>query len=404
MNVKRNGVGLLAALLGGLALGACGGQEAPPRLETTIDTVAGVVHVRHEGSAPEWTLEPVLEIGEAGGLSDAPSPEEFGRVARVVADGAGRVYVADQMLPAIRVFGPAGRYLRTIGRGGAGPGELGGLYGMEWLAPDTFLVVDPGNARLTALTVAGEQVEQWRWARLSGPAKLYLFNGGRGEAYAIVLAPERVDGRLLARWGRFTLAHAPEVFELPTPETLVLQLPENEEICETEQSIGFQSNPYAPMLVRAPAPGRERAVGVSDAYRIAFIDPEGDTTRVLERSVATTPIPDSARTRLAAEIDTFHTRYHGADCHGEIAEAATLPILRDLFFDYDGRLLVEYNRPDGPAFDLLDGEGHWIATFPALDRDRSVPPYLRGDRLYTVTRDSLGVQRVQVNRLVAPEG
>lgn len=394
----------LAPVLASLVLFGCGGQSPAARLEAAVDTVAGVVHFRYAGSAPEWALEPVLEIGTTGGLSDAPPPDEFGRIARVVSDGEGRIYVADQMPPEIRVFDSGGEHVQTLGRKGAGPGELGGLYGMEWLARDTLLLVDPGDARLTALTVEGEPVGQWEWAPLSGPAKLFLFNGGRDEAYVLVLRPGPAEERLTRFWGRFTLTGPPDTLEVPTEESLAVQLPENSEICRTPQMVGFQNNPYAPMLVMAPGPDMERVVATSDVYRIAFIDIDGDTVRTLSRTVPPVPLPDSARIRLEAEIDTFRTRYHGADCQGKIAEVEVLPVLRDLFFDYDGRLLVEHNRPEGPAFDLFDRDGTWLATFPAPDRDRSIPPYLRSDRLYTVTRDSLDVQRVQVHRLVVPEG
>lgn len=391
------------ALAGSVGLAACAGDDVAARVETTIDTIAGVVHVGYSGSAREWRLEPVVEIGSAGALSDAPSPDEFGRIARVVADADGRVYVGDRMPPEIRVFGPDGGHVGTIGREGAGPGELGGLHGMAWLAPDTLFVVDPGNARLTALTLDGEQVAQWRWVRLSGSVR-FLFNGGRGEAYAVVLRPGQGDERLTSYWGRFTLAGPPDTVAIPTEESLGVELPENVETCRFPQGIGFEYNPYAASLLKVPAPGLERAVAISDAYRIAFLDADGDTVRVLSRTVPAVPLPDSARTRLAAEIDTFHTRYRGADCEGEIAEVDMLPVIRDLYFDHDGRLLVEYNRPEGMAFDLFDRDGRWIATFPAPDRDRAVPPYLFGDRLYTVARDSLDTQRVQVHRLIAPAG
>ena len=402
--VLRGGVpGALVVLLGAVALAACEGEEVTVRRETTIDTIAGVVHVRHEGSAPEWGLEPVVEIGAMGGVSDAPSPDEFGRIARVIGDGEGRVYVADQMPPEIRVFGPDGGHVRTVGRKGAGPGEFGGLYGVAWLAPDTFLVVDPRNARVAALTVDGEPIDQWDWAPLSGPAKMYLFNGGPGEAYTLVLRSGTGEERLSPAWGRFTLDGPPDTLEIPTAESLGVELPENAEICRTEQMIGFQDNPYAASVLKAPAPELERVVAVSDAYRLAFIDAEGDTVRVISRAVPAVPLPDSARASVEAEIEEFRTRYHGADCEGEIAETDVLPILRDLYFDHHGRLLVEYNRPEGVAFDLFDRDGRWIATFPAPDRDRSVPPYLYDDRLYTVARDSLDVQRVRVHRTVAPE-
>ncbi|MFO7893301.1 MAG: hypothetical protein R6U63_06195 [Longimicrobiales bacterium] len=392
-------LGIAVLAVAGVSAVGCDGEDPAHRLETTIDTVAATVHVIHRGGRADDKLEPVMEIGGVGGLTDAPSPEEFGRIARVVGDVDGRVYVSDQIPPEIRIFGPDGSHLRTVGREGAGPGELGGLYGAAWLAPDTLLVVDPGNARLAALTTEGEQVRQWGWARMSGRARAFLFNGGPGEAYGYVPVPGRRDGeRLGSAWVRYTLHSPPDTMEIPTVETLGVELPENLELCRNDVGLGFLSNPYAPSLIRVPAPGLERAVALSPEYRIAFIDRSGDTVRVISRHVPRVPLPDSARSSLEAERAEFRTTWRGADCEGEITSTDVLPVLRDLYFDHHGRMLVEYNRPEGVAFDLFDREGRWIATFPAPDRDPSVPPYLYDDWLYTVVRDSLDVQRVRVHR------
>jgi hypothetical protein len=49
---------------------------------------------------------------------------EFGSVAGVAADDTGRIFVADVRLQTVHVLDAAGRPLRTIGRGGEGPGEF----------------------------------------------------------------------------------------------------------------------------------------------------------------------------------------------------------------------------------------------------------------------------------------
>lgn len=395
----------LVALMSLVKLTACGGDRgADIRLETTIDTVGGVVQVQHAGAAPEWRLEPVLEIGEGGGLTEAPSPAEFGRIARVISDLDGRVYVAEQMPPEIRVFGPDGSHVRTLGRKGAGPGEFGGLHGMAWLAEDTMLVADYGNARLARMTVEGEPVGQWGWVPITGPSKRFLFNGGPGEAYVYVIVQGQRGGeRLGSVWVRYALAGAPDTLRIPDEESLGVSLPTNGVICRGD-GIGFISNQYAPSVIARPAPGLQRAVAVSSEYRIAFLDPVGDTVRVIARDVPPVPLPDSIRAAEEAAYQEFRRAWRGADCQGAIAETGVRPVLRDLFFDHHGRLLVEYNRPAGVAFDLFDRRGRWIATFSAPDRDTAIPPYLHGDRLSTVDRDSLDIQRVRVHRLVAPAG
>jgi hypothetical protein len=397
--MRRRGVP--AILAAATLLASCGpGDPDGATLETTVDTVGGIIHVRHTGRAPEWRLEPLVTLGEIGGLAEAASPEEFGRVVRVMADPAGRIYVADALAHEIRVFGPGGDHLSTLGREGAGPGEIAGLHGMVWLAPDTMLVMDYGNARLAQLTTDGEQVGQWPWARLTG--RPLLFNGGEGEAHAVVLVPGREGGpRIRSVWGRYRLGEATDTLEIPGAESLGVELPSGYAICEAAgRGISVYSNEFAPALRRVPAPALERAVAISSEYRIAFIDAEGDTTRLITRDAPPVPLPDSAWARVRDEYSEWRNQWRGASCEGSISRPEHLPVVRDLDFDHYGRLLVEYSRADGAAFDVFERDGRWLGTFAAPPRDETVPPYLLDGRLYTVTRDSLGVQRVRVDRLV----
>jgi len=157
----------------------------------------------------------------------------------------------------------------------------------------------------------------------------------------------------------------------------------------------------ATSLLAVPAPHGERAVAVTDAYRIAFLNPTGDTVRVLSRTAPRTPLPDEAWSELQAEYDEWKADYAGADCEGEISEPEYMPVLRALHFSYDGRMLVEYNAPTGPAFDVFSPEGIWVGTMPMPDRDEFVPAFLRSDRFYIGTKDSLDVQQVRVFKVHA---
>ena len=84
-----------------------------PVVENPAAPVAGRVTVE---LVPEWTL---------GGEDD---PDNFfGIVGEVFADDAGNVYLVDNQLAEVQVFAPDGRWLRTLGRRGDGPGEVRNL-------------------------------------------------------------------------------------------------------------------------------------------------------------------------------------------------------------------------------------------------------------------------------------
>jgi hypothetical protein len=69
---------------------------------------------------------PVLELEEdlSIGGPQAEGESVFGRILGFVVDDNGAIYVLDQKDSHIRAFDASGRYLRTIGRKGQGPGEL----------------------------------------------------------------------------------------------------------------------------------------------------------------------------------------------------------------------------------------------------------------------------------------
>lgn len=375
-----------------LLLTGCDGPEASS-FATTTDTVGDVIHVRHSGRAPEWTLEPVLSLGDIGTLASAPSPEEFGRVRSVVSDAEGRVFIADGLALEIRVFGPDGAFLRRLGRKGGGPGEMEGVHGAAWLGEDTLVVMDFGNARLMRMTANGEHVDQWPWLRISGSSRFY-HQGGRRELYAYAIRTGQEGQRSRSTWVRYTPEGPVDSLDVPREEP-----PSGSAVVCRGDGIGFFSNPFADRLLAAPAPGGERVVGRAFDYRLAFLDAEGDTIRVLTREVEAVPLADAAWDSVDAGYREFRKRFAGAECEGSISRPPQRPVLRDLFYDHDGRLLVEHTTPAGPMFDLFGPAGRWLATIPAPVHDRSVPPFLRDDHLYLTTLDSLGIQRVRGFRL-----
>jgi hypothetical protein len=78
---------------------------------------------------------PILELkdGLSIGGPEAKGQEVFDDIGEFVVDDAGNFYISDRKEDHIKVFDGAGRYLRTIGRHGQGPGEFEGIrYALTW--------------------------------------------------------------------------------------------------------------------------------------------------------------------------------------------------------------------------------------------------------------------------------
>lgn len=129
-------------------------------------------------------LEPVVAVGTLDG------PGAIGRPRAVARDSRGQVYVVSEESPAsIVVFDPGGRYLRTIGRAGSGPGEFRSI-GLVVVAPgETLHVFDDRNLRRTVIDPSGALVRE---DRITGNARNGYWLAGRIVAAGRFSAPEHI--------------------------------------------------------------------------------------------------------------------------------------------------------------------------------------------------------------------
>lgn len=155
------------AVLVTLTLAACGDNTAPPIVELSIDTLAdGSVLVSNPvhglwDADPDarWRLVESLRIGTA----TAGGPEAFESINRITIDALDRLWVVDYQAGHVKVFDAEGRYVRTIGRSGEGPGEfirlssvLRGPNGNMWIADGRlrrYEIFDTAGTRIRRTSV-----------------------------------------------------------------------------------------------------------------------------------------------------------------------------------------------------------------------------------------------------------
>lgn len=114
--------GVLGVLAAALAVSAAGPGQVQWRGSVVKE---GDVTVVRNPKEPLYTT-PVFELKEELSLGgpEAQGEYAFGEVRTFAVDDAGTFYVLDGKLDHVKVFDAAGRYVRTIGRKGQGPGEL----------------------------------------------------------------------------------------------------------------------------------------------------------------------------------------------------------------------------------------------------------------------------------------
>jgi hypothetical protein len=82
------------------------------------------------------------------------SPNPFDMIASVLELQDGRVLVADLQTPAVQLLGLDGRYARSIGQKGAGPGEFTEPRSVLTHRGDASLIIDRGLRRMLVLAPA----------------------------------------------------------------------------------------------------------------------------------------------------------------------------------------------------------------------------------------------------------
>ncbi|WP_331049145.1 6-bladed beta-propeller [Gemmatimonas sp.] len=132
-------------------LSACGEHTATASRPwtTAVDSTGDTTRVRITGDVPDSlvsTLAVDLAVGEADGADELT----FGRIGGIVVgrDGAMFVYDADQTVGLIRMYSATGKYVRTVGAKGGGPGEYGQVNGFALAHNGDLLVWDGAGARI----------------------------------------------------------------------------------------------------------------------------------------------------------------------------------------------------------------------------------------------------------------
>ncbi len=170
---------VLAAIAFITVAGCCGDASRTAGRYVSGDTTY-VVSGEPVGWTEERQLTEVLRIGRDDGLEE----ELIGSVQCVRADASGGIYFFDGSVPALRYFDADGKYVRTLGAEGEGPGEYqDSCLGIAIRSDGKVLLREPRNRRVNVYAPDGSPLESWhvdsglftsRATRLDANDNLYL--------------------------------------------------------------------------------------------------------------------------------------------------------------------------------------------------------------------------------------
>lgn len=331
-----------------------------------IREIDGIVYVQNPKD-PMFDTQ-ILELVEELRIGEMETDPEylFARIVSLAVDNAKNIYVADRMEDHIKVFSPEGLLLRTIGRPGQGPGEIGRVDKIFIAEDGNLIVVDPARREIHSFTPDGQHVDSLKFD------KIYPYDTERdSDGNFYVMNFDRPQGSRAS------------IFEL-------LKLNKNLEKTDTLVKVDISSQPdqseYNDIpYFRVMSDGCP-VLGYEYNYSFKILNREGTIIREIQMGNDPVPIPEKIQ-----EEWKKRRAQSGLPLNGELREFYRS--FSAFFLDETGRILVikPENDKDGTAqvCNIIDSDGKYLSRF-SLKLMLPAVLVMTGGKLYVVEEDEDG--------------
>ena len=404
MNVQR-------CVLAGMLLFSPAASLAQVKWTGTVTDSAGIAIVSNpaegmwSGNA-QWTVEEELRIGTIDG-----APEyQFGQIGWIATASDGRVFVLDMQAQEIRVYLSDGRYERTIGRPGQGPGELNGAMFLFSGSGGILTVPDVQNQRINRFSLDGTALPSF---------PLSLGNG-------LPLTFRSTSSGTIAQQVRLTDRGLDAITLLPnngtSPDTL-LRFPSGRTI-ELRDGIPVL-HVYSPEPVWTIKDDLSVLYGMNDQYNITEFRRDGSIKRIITLPFGQREVGDRDRSAVLAFLEQRWLEggvplVAMAQLRDNVFFGERLPAFANIEVGPGETIWVQHFQPaaalsdeeleqfnlledyGAPQWDVFDAAGRFlgVVTMPR----RFTPRLFEDDKIYGVWRDELDVQYVIRLRINASAG
>jgi hypothetical protein len=376
-------------------------------VQTQFRDSAGITIVEStalpEQGAEGWAIgqNPTLSIGTLDGDTLYQLYE--------VSDGLilpdGRIVISDNGSFQLRIFGADGTFQGSFGREGEGPGEFKNIRVLGVVEPDTLVVLDGAQRRISLYDPEGGFHRQ---VTLQDEVGVAYFSNGMFSDGSIVFGggltfgpggdlpsdglqrnntsfqSVGLDGQMASDFG-----------ELPGVEIIMRSQGSGGEMFISASVIHFGKRPSA------FARGDRLVLGSGDSYEASFFRRDGVLDRIIRVLIPPTPVTSREVDQLledrVAALDDPDDAPATRSSFGDIPHADFMPAYQDFFLDSEGFLWIESYRTPGVGFrswTLFDSDGI-PRTRLSLPRTNRLLDVGRSTVL-TVFEDDLGVEYLRV--------
>ncbi|MDH7513468.1 MAG: 6-bladed beta-propeller [Clostridiales bacterium] len=334
-------------------------------------------------SAAQDSLKPLAEIYKGGTVRFVPElvldesslPEEafFESVVDIKLDPDGSVYFCDYKANNIKKFDATGRYLKTIGRKGQGPGEFNMPFCIAVTA-ERLIVWDMGNRRLSQLTPDGSFLK-------SIP---FQFGQGRPERRRCLPDGNIVIGMEKTYFGEENRPqdYSIEIYssDLEHKNTIYTQQVWRNRYIRIEKGTTNIPQPFTPMVYWDVSPDGKIIIGHSKNYEIEVHSSEKGRLFSFRHTYEPVKVTEKDKEMFFAGMVTSVGGVTKPGAPDYIVKNTEFPKEKPAFFDIlvdsDGNILVSSHRKkreeESTTFDAFTPQGKFIGAFHVAGPTRSL--------------------------------
>ena len=318
------------------------------------------------------TEKPLAEIYKSGTvqfiseltIDDTSLPEDtfFESTVDIKCDNNGYVYICDYKANNIKKFDSSGKYIKTIGRKGQGPGEFNRPFQIA-VTNDRLIVGDMGNRRICALTPDGEFIKSVTISIGEMPQKIRGLPNGD-----IVIAMEKIY---------FREPDKPQdcLIEIYSPNlekkrTVYTQQVWRNKFMRIENMGTNIIQPFSPLVYWDVSPEGKVVIGYPKNYEIEIYDSEKGKISSFTHSYKPIKVTDQDKEMFFAGM-TYSTggvvKQGVPDYIVKNTEFPKYkPAFKHILVDSEGNILVwayrKNRKEESKFFDAFDPEGNFIGN------------------------------------------
>jgi len=303
-----------------------------------------------------------LSIGGA----EAKPEQSFSEIGQILLDEEENIFVLDQKDANIKIFDKTGKYLRTIGKKGQGPGELSLPERISLIKRKKELMVSEGTRRqLTYFAVDGKFLRSHSTGKMRGLLGKVDSVGNIIMTEVIITIPEMSYALKRFDENMNPIAELDRVKVTIDPKVL---------------------NPFMPFTYWDIADNDNIVYGYSGTYELKIFNPQNKVIRKIRKDYDPVEVTEEDRKRITKTSLPYGMKFKGSNYYPAFAEFS---------IDSQGRIFVGSWRKDKDSkarlFDIFDPEGRFLACQAIKGSGFA----WRRNKLYSAEEDEEGYQVVK---------